>query len=408
MKIKKIDLINKIMILQICWILFFGIAYSYFPKIALLTYFPDLLNGVLIICILDRMKKGLRKEYIWIAIFILYVGLSILWGDLNWYYVVSSFRRYLTAFIIYYVASEFITAKYLKKGLNLILIALGIDVLVTGYQNLVLKLHPDFCNGIFGFKTYDNAMQGMFCLLISVTAMVYFIDKKWSKYKMIYAIGSSCLICAFAEIKAFYILILLAFFVAFFFRCGNRCLMKNVIKFAVIGIVLLIIAYKILEVIFPANLSTFFNLSQYVLYEQYGARGGAGRLTSLSYIYKQVFKYNVWQTLIGKGLGAIANEYAYTIGKLFVSFGVVGLLLFIGWIFGLTTRRLKTVKYSSESLISVIVIMMIIVTLFVWNALFTQIVFLIFWILGIHNTSMCQNQDVKNFYRMEKENEREC
>ena len=71
MKIKKIDLINKIMILQICWILFFGIAYSYFPKIALLTYFPDLLNGVLIICILDRMKKGLRKEYIWIAIFVM-------------------------------------------------------------------------------------------------------------------------------------------------------------------------------------------------------------------------------------------------------------------------------------------------------------------------------------------------
>ena len=48
-------------------------------------------------------------------------------------------------------------------------------------------------------------------------------------------------------------------------------------------------------------------------------------------------------------------------------------------------RRFKTIKYSSESLISIIILVMIIVTLFVWNALFTQVVFFIFWILGAHN-----------------------
>lgn len=407
MKINKIDLVNKIMILQIGWILFWGIAYSYYPQIAFLSYFPDLLNVVLIVCAFDRIKHGIKSEYLWMILFIMYVSLSILWGDMNWYYVISSFRRYATSFIIYYVASEYMITKYLKKGLDLILIALGINVFVTGYQNLVLKLHPDFCNGIFGYKTYDNAMQGIFCLLISIIAMVYFIDKKWSKYKMIYVIGSSCIVCAFAEIKAFYVLILVAFLVAFFFRCTNRQVIKNIFKFAAIGCVFLVIAYKVLERIFPANLSIFFDLSWYILYEQYGARGGAGRLTSISYIYKQVFKYNGLETLIGKGLGAVANEYAYTIGKLFVSFGVIGLLLFVGWILRLAIRRIKTLKYSSESLISFITLVMIVITLFVWNALFTQAVFFVFWILGIHNTNLCSSQGIKKkIDEMEKRNER--
>lgn len=395
MKINIVNLANRIMILQIACILFFGIAYSYYPNIGNLSYLPDLLNIILILFVIYKIRYSVKLEYLWLGLFIVYVGLSAIWGDMNWYYVLSSIRRYISAFIIYFVASEYMTTNYLKKGINLMLIALGIDAILTGYQNLALKIHPDFCNGIFGFKTYNNAMQGMFCLLISIIAMVYFIDKKWSKTKMIYAIGASCLICAFAEIKAYYILIVIAFFILFFLRCSSRKLRKRVFYFIVIGAVLLIMAYKILEIIFPANLSAFFNLSQYILYEEYGARGGAGRLNSLSYIYEHDFKNNVLQTLIGSGLGGISNKYVYTIGKLFVSFGFIGLLLFLGWVIYLITKRLKTVKYSSESLISIITLLMILVTLFVWNSLFTEIVFLIFWILGSHNASHCSSQDKK-------------
>ena len=106
---------------------------------------------------------------------------------------------------------------------------------------------------------------------------------------------------------------------------------------------LLLVAYKVLELVFPANLQTFFNLSQYILYEQYGARGGAGRLTTISYIYNTVFKRNMWNTLIGSGLGGVATEYAYTIGKLFVSFGVIGLLLLSIW--SVSYTHLSTRKY---------------------------------------------------------------
>lgn len=382
MKINVRNLVNRIMLVQIGWVLFVGLLSSYFPKIEILSYIPDALNILLLLLIANRSKYNLTIEHIFILLFAIYAIFSALWGDGNWYYVISSERRYLSAFIVYYTASEYISVLYWEKVLNLCLFAQGVNVIFTAYQNLVMKLHPDFCNGIFGFTLYNNALQGIFCLIISIIAIVYFLDRKWSKKKTIYAIGTSCLICAFSEIKAYYVLLIMALFVALLFRTNNVKTMKRVFNLIFIGIVLLLVAYKVLELVFPANLQTFFNLSQYILYEQYGARGGAGRLTTISYIYNTVFKRNMWNTLIGSGLGGVATEYAYTIGKLFVSFGVIGLLLLSIWLIYICLKYWRNAKSNSQNLILIIMATMIVVTLFVWNALFTHAVFLIFWVMG--------------------------
>lgn len=382
MKINVRNLVNRIMLVQIGWMLFVGLLSSYFPKIEILSYIPDALNILLLLLIANRSKHNLAIEHIFILLFAIYAIFSALWGDGNLYYVISSGRRYLSAFIIYYAASEYILSEYWEKGLNLCLFAQGLNVIFTAYQNLLMKLHPDFCNGIFGFTLYNNALQGIFCLIISIVAIVYFLDRKWSKIKTIYVIGTSCLICTFSEIKAYYVLLIMAFFVALLFRTNNVKTIKRVFNLTFIGIALLIAAYKVLEIVFPANLQTFFNLSQYVLYEQYGARGGAGRLTSIRYIYDAVFKRNIWNTLIGSGLGGVATEYAYTIGKLFVSFGLIGLMLLSIWLIYICLKYWKSSKSNSQNLILIIMATMIVVTLFVWNALFTQAVFLIFWIMG--------------------------
>lgn len=382
MKINVRNLVNRIMLVQIGWVLFAGLLSSYFPKIEILSYIPDVLNILLLLLIANRSKHNLTIEHFFILLFAIYAIFSALWGDGNWYYVISSGRRYLSAFIVYYTASEYISVLYWEKVLNLCLFAQGVNVIFTAYQNLVMKLHPDFCNGIFGFTLYNNALQGIFCLIISIVAIVYFLDRKWSKKKTIYAIGTSCLICAFSEIKAYYVLLIMALFVALLFRTNNVKTIKRVFNLIFIGIVLLLVAYKVLELVFPANLQTFFNLSQYILYEQYGARGGAGRLTTISYIYSTVFKRNIWNTLIGSGLGGVATEYAYTIGKLFVSFGVIGLLLLSIWLIYICLKYWRSAKSNSQNLILIIMATMIVVTLFVWNALFTQAVFLIFWVMG--------------------------
>lgn len=403
MKINVRNLVNRIMLVQIGCILFLGLLNSYFPRFEILSYIPDALNILLLLLIANRLKHNLTIEHIWILLFAIYAIFSALWGDGNWYYVISSERRYLSAFIIYYAASEYISSEYWENGLNLCLVGQGLNVVFTAYQNLSMKLHPDFCNGIFGFTTYNNALQGIFCLIISVIAIVYFLDRKWSKIKTIYAIGTSCLICAFSEIKAYYVLLIMVFFIAILFRTNNTKTIKKVFNLIFIGIVLLLVAYKVLEMVFPENLQTFFSLSQYILYEQYGARGSAGRLTTIPYIYNTVFKRNIWKTLIGSGLGGVATEYAYTIGKLFVSFGVIGLILLSIWLIYICLKYWRSLKYNSQNLILIIMATMIVVTSFVWNALFTQVVFLIFWIMGAcglgdkkYKFGLLSNGEIKN------------
>lgn len=49
-------------------------------------------------------------------------------------------------------------------------------------------------------------------------------------------------------------------------------------------------------------------------------------------IYIMMYLKKYFETLIGQGLGSVENEFVYTIGKLFVSFGVIGVMLLLGWV----------------------------------------------------------------------------
>lgn len=116
MKINVRNFVNKIMLVQIGLILFVGILSSYFPKFERFLYVPDVLNVLLLLLIMNRLKHNLRSEHVWILLFAVYAIFSALWGDGNWYYVISGGRRYLAAFIIYFTASEYIRLNIGKKG----------------------------------------------------------------------------------------------------------------------------------------------------------------------------------------------------------------------------------------------------------------------------------------------------
>lgn len=374
--------VNIVMLAQIICVLFLGIINSYIPTTSTLNYLLDILSIVLALCLLINGFRECKTESFLLLIFIIYEIISIIWGDRNWYYAISQARRYISSFLVFYAGTKYLSNDYLEKGINLFLVAQGINVLLTIYQNIVMKLHPDFCNGIFGFSDYNNASQGTLSLLISLIAMVYYVDRKWSARKAIYAIGSSCIICAFSEVKVYYILLIISFLCIIILRTNDRVKRRKIIKVIVIISLLLYFAYKILEEIFPYNLETFFNLSKYIMYEQYGARGRAGRLSTISYIFNTEFHGKLINTLFGVGLGGVTVKYVYTIGKIFASSGAVGICLLLLFFLVLGTKCFKALKTNSESLICFVLVLMLIIMLFLWNTLFTKNCFVIFWILS--------------------------
>lgn len=385
MKICIRNVANIVLLIQITCVLFLGIINSYIPSTAMLNYVPDILSVVLVLCLYKNGFRDCKIESMLLLIFVFYEICSIFWGDGNWYYAISQGRRYMSSFVVFYAGATYLSSKYWEKGIHLLLIAQGINVVLTIYQNMVLKLHPDFCNGIFGFTDYNNAAQGTLSILISVIAIVYYIDKKWNTKKTIYAIGSSCIVCAFSEVKVYYVLLIISFISIIFLRANNHEQRKKIIKFVIIISLLLYMAYKILEAIFPYNLETFFSLQKYIMYEEYGARGGAGRLSTISYIYNYTFHRNMLKTLLGVGLGGVSVEYVYTIGKVFASSGTVGLILLFLFLGVLCIKSLKMQQISSENLICAVLVEILFITLFLWNSLFTKNCFLLFWILSSHD-----------------------
>lgn len=381
MRINTKKLVNIIFLLQIVCVLFVGIINSYSSNLAILKIIPDMLNLILLIILIQTNNYKICLKNLTSLVFLSYVGLSILWGDMSTYDVINQARRYFSAVLIYYMSSKMLMWKYWEKGVDLLVFAQIINVFITGYQHFGMHIQPDFCNGIFGFTTYANGMQGMLSLIISIVAIVYFIDEKWSVIKTSVAIGTSCVICAFAEVKAYYVLLVIAFILIIMFRFNNAKARKKVFDILLLLAFLLIVAYKILEVVLPDNLAVFFNIRGYIGYENYGAQGGAGRLTTLRYIYNNVYMGDIMKTLFGLGLGSSANGYAYTVGKLFISFGAIGIILLGIWYAEIVILNIKRIK-KSESLICTVMIAMLVITLFVWNGTFTSFVFIIFWVLG--------------------------
>lgn len=385
MRIRVNDLINRTIIIQIVCILFIGLLISYNPQTGALTYIPDLLNLLLIIMVLYQKKELTIKKkgfYLLPVFFLVYVSMSVFWGDMSYYDVFAQLRRYITAVLIYLISLEYLTFEHLKNGINIIICSQVMNAFITAYQNLVVKIHPDFCNGIFGFTTYSNAAQGMLSLTLSIIAIVYYIDQKWKPLKSAVAIGSSCVVCAFAEVKAYYVLLLISFLLVLFLKSEDKKTRKRIAFFCILLGMLLFVAYKILEVVMPENLNVFFSLSSYLKYEKYGAHGGAGRLSTISYIYVNVFKKDIVKTLFGLGVGSVSNAYAYTIGKIFVSFGIIGTLLLLLWYASVIWSNIRYVRISSESTIGIVLAVIMTATLFIWNGTFTQLVFLVFWVLG--------------------------
>ncbi|EGL86587.1 hypothetical protein HMPREF9968_0013 [Streptococcus oralis SK255] len=125
--------------------------------------------------------------------------------------------------------SSLIDTAYVAQIFNLLLVL---------YQHLVLHLHPDFTNGIFGFTNYANGIQGFYCLALSILSIVYYLYGKWKAMKSLILIAISCIICALAEIKYFFVIFIFSIFLIFIFQKSKAVRKARIISTSV-GISLL-------------------------------------------------------------------------------------------------------------------------------------------------------------------------
>jgi hypothetical protein len=402
--VKKKKIVNLLIRIMIVFCLFEEIICSYIPSLEMIFFIPDLcILGAL--CLLIYSLKGKKIKALFtrsntscfiLGFFLLYVCVSVAWSSFELYDIIKRFRYIFAGIATYWTVKKYLSNEDYVWIINFMSLAQFVNMLLTIYQNLVMDKHPDFCNGIFGFTGYANAAQGCFCTAISLLAFAYYLDGTWKAWRSFLLIGMSCVICAFAEIKIFFVLFVIGVVAIIVIRKNSsREKVKIIGAVAVIGM-LLFVAYEILLIVLPNNLYAFFSVSGYLSYD--GRSNYAGRTNAIPFIYEHLFRNNFFTSLIGTGMGSNSADYIYELGKSFAEFGFVGLAIlgvFLLSIFLFYVRQRKKNRQTTEQLFCAVYAGIFLITLVVWNCTFTRFTFLNFFFLALSNVTWKRSRNFK-------------
>lgn len=382
-------IINVLIVLQLFINIFSEYLYSVNQSLGYIFYMTDILNVIIffIICVGSIYLKKLynvrfTKRNIFAFIFVCFCLFSFLWGNASIFSAVLRLRYILGGLFFYFVCNNFLNDKTYTFVINSMFIVQYINLALCFYQNQIMGLHPDFCNGVFGYVGYANGIEGTFCLILSLIAVVYYLNKQWSLIKSLVLLAPSAIICAIAEIKIYFVI---------FFLCGILVILiqernfKEQLRLAVmLGVVVLLFffSYKIIEFILPNNLSTFFSIQKSLNYEHRTTY--AGRTNTIPFIYENVFHDNFFHSLFGKGMGTLNKEFIYELGRTFSEEGFIGVsLLYLFLLINFLNSVFNRSTVSSEKLFVSTYSFGLMISIVVWNAFFTRTTYVVFFFLGI-------------------------
>lgn len=387
MQINKVKLINWIFYIVICINLFQEFLYSLNSKFSFLFYFTDaLLILIIVIGISVKNAQQVNKtQIIWWILFLAYSIFTILWSSKNLYYILFRTRYFLQGIIILFIVQKFVSKENYKKIIKLMCFMQVINLLLSIYQNRILGLFPDFCNGLFGYIGYGSGTVGIYSLALSILSTIYYLDGKWKLFQSLFIIGISAAFCAFAEVKVYYVVFTLSILIIFILRLtSNENYMRGILVIVTI-IVIFYLAYLILEVVLPNNLATLFNFNDYV---QYDSRSNyAGRLNTIPFILNNQFFNSKFLATFGSGLGTSSSLYIYELGKSFSEVGFLGLCFLVIAIICPFIQYLFDKNKTSEKLFVAVFSVDLLISIVVWNIPFVRVaVILVFFFIGIANT----------------------
>lgn len=400
MIIKNKKTVNDLFILQIFIFLYAGIVYSYNNTVGTVLFrLQDIINLLIFLFSLKTISSKQTNSCLIFLLFCVYAIGSITYSNMNLINVITRAKNILYAFLVYYVTQNILTIRTKERIIDYVFKAQIVNLILVLFQSFVAEgIRVDFRNGIFGFYDYVNAKNGYFCLFISVAAMVFYVEKKWDIKKTIFYILISCVICALAEIKVYFVLFVLSLLFIGFVKLTSKKSFKPTIKLFFWGAVALVAGYILLSIFFPYNLSSFKNISNYIAYEQSAQRSGPGRLGQIAYIMKHDFDNSFLNSLFGLGLGSKTNAYVYELSKTFVDLGVIGVILLYGILisncyFCLGGKKLKYLK--GYSLISMIMTFIMAIAIVVWDTTFNNNLYFVFFTLALFNMDLnfvtCEN-----------------
>lgn len=395
------QLIRRLLWIQLFISLTSELLYSYSSSFAILFFVTDIICvlNVIIAMYMNGMKIVLYKNNVGITfsvLFCIYVAISFLWSKFDWYNAAIRYRYILIAIVSLYMTSRYLDDLMFSKMVDLMAGLMYVNLAFCAYQNLVMGLHPDYCNGVFGFIGYANGVEGMYCLIMALLAIIYYIDGVWSAVRSGGMVLATCIVCALAEIKIFYVMLVIAVILIVFIKAlrdHDNKRTRRILGTIIAIIAVLYVAYRILTIVMPENLRVFQNLSNAVFYEERSTY--AGRTNAISFISEHQFNNNHGLCIFGNGLGDSAYNYIYELGKVFSEQGYLGIILLVLMLLGSGIQNFFKIEMASMKVFNMIYGVMMLISVVVWNTTFTRAAGLVFIALGFQNVNYINKEERK-------------
>lgn len=337
------------------------------PYMSVLGYIPDINNVILLFFSAKTLQRHKNRNTVRLimAIGMLFLfdifmfllkGENILlfiWGMRNQYRFILFLLN--TAVLLETTDIEkifHVLYRWLMFNFLVILIEFG-----AGYRR-------DYLGGTFGLDQNCNGVTNIFLIIISSYMIAAWLSGQEKCRKTITALGVSFLWAALAEIKIFFIEIIIITIILTLIIKGRTLKKLQIIGLITMGV---IAGITVLAIIFPDQISSL-SIKGLIIYARHVnlGTGGFGRTTAIPMTNKLFFDGDMLLKLfgIGTGNGEMMNigrlnlqsefyrknsHYAYTIyfyAFIYVERGIVGLL----WYFGIICKNiLRTWKIKKSS-----------------------------------------------------------
>lgn len=388
-----------------------GTLSIFIPQIHPIYYLTDVFNIVLFIGLLrKRIRNKHNNSYLrlFYFVFFLYIALAIIGAIVNFSNIALhlwSFRSYFTTILFFIECVSFEHSDkidFLDKLIWINFIVCIIEV-ALGYRQ-------DWVGGIYGVSRGEvNGPLNILLIIIFSRSIVQYLNKEITTWRILILGASSLIIATFAELKIFYVEIVIIFLIA---SLVTKFSLKKLalIIFGAIGI---LIAIRVTLSIFPDMNRNMFNPS--FMWNYLTNPGGyvgqfahnAGDVNRLSFWDKCVALFhNKFELLFGFGIGncdyiellglksdiymryEAMHYYMFPLPMILLQQGIIGMVLYIMLLVSLFVAVLK--KYRSKDFVSksqiqmtlILCMMMFIITIYD-SSLLGKGGYLFFYILSL-------------------------
>lgn len=340
---------KKIIYLHLYIDIFVNLIKNIIPQLAFLAFLPDMLNFVLLFWMFGskkRIKNSAKYLLIFIGTLLIYDIVLALWTKPNILLFIWGLRNQYRFLLFSLFVVVFIDRSDLPNIKRILCNCFNINMLIVPIE-FILGYKRDYLGGTFGIENNCNGVTNIFLVIIVCYAIMSWFYKEITIKRLIYLIGGSLFWAALAEIKVFFVEIVLIAFISFLLVKGKK---YKKIEFIALGLIAMVISIGLLCVVFPDQMNFIiqYGLVGYAKGVNIGSYG-YGRTTAIPLTNSLLFNNDIYKIFFGIGTGnaefmsigsfklnssfyEVYGDFAYA--TMFYSFiyverGIIGIIIYL-------------------------------------------------------------------------------